>query len=382
MFTANARGSLSSGLRQRPARFFYNFLSLLVGERDTTEVKGMARPSLCRLIGAALIVLWSVPALSQSVPSWSLGRDSAGKLIVNSGPLGTITFRSEVRGASPSEAEIGGCTPADRIAYDWSFDGYEGRPFGSCLTAGACRNENYDLAHPVWKDGAYRHVLVKNWNIKNAFKTNIAPHVDVTQILDAPGWGGWFVMQDSTLRNSDDGIVQWQFGYNGGSCGPYGGKAQSEFGGVVVQNVTLGQDAAFNADCRARPGAGDGCGTGNFLGSWNGPNEGWFINYQTNGWAITLQQNWKKVVIVGNLPDFGFRTEGGSGIAFATSQTCSGSNCAFGGKAFWYPNIEAAIAAGHAEPPFVRLSCSGWADAKNCSAGAQPLLAPVLNTIR
>jgi hypothetical protein len=82
----------------------------------------MSRPSLCRLIGASLIVLWSLPALGQSslLPSWSIGRDLIGKLVVNSGALGSITFRSEVRGASPSEAEVGGCIPADRIAYDFT----------------------------------------------------------------------------------------------------------------------------------------------------------------------------------------------------------------------------------------------------------------------
>ena len=336
----------------------------------------MSSRSLYRLIGASLITLCSVPALSQSVPSWATGRNTTGKLMVNSGALGTITFNSEHVGKSPPETEVGGCTPADRVAYNFSKDGYEGRSAPACRTVGACGEENNDLAHPVWKDGAYRHVLVKNWNIKNAFKTNINPHVDVTQVLDSPGWGGWFVVQDSTFKNSDDGLVQWQFGYNGGSCGSYGGKAQKEFGGVVVQNVVLGQDADFNADCRARPGAGDGCGTGNFLGSWNGPNEGWFINYQTNGWTITLQQSWKKVVIVGNVPDFMFRGDN-SGYNFATQQTCSSGTCSFGGRVFGpYPNIEAAIAAGHAEPPFVRLSCSGWADKTNCAAGAQALLPP------
>lgn len=334
----------------------------------------MSSQSLCRFIGAALVVLGSVPAFSAD-PPWSAGRDSAGRLVVNSGTLGNITFRSEVVNAYPRESEITGCTPADRVAYDWTFDGYEGRPFGSCRTRGDCKYEDQDLAHPVWQDGAYRHVLIKNWNIKNAFKTTLAPHVDVTQALDSPGWGGWFVIQDSTLKNSDDGIVQWQFGYTSNSCAAYQGKPQNEFAGVVVQNVTLGQDAAFNADCLARPGASDGCGTGNFLGSYNGPNVGWFINYKTNGWGITLQQKWDKVVIVGNVPDFSFRA--GDSYAFSTAQNCTSGACSFGGKVFGpYPNIEAAIAAGHAEPPFVRLSCSGWADTKNCAAGAQVLAPP------
>jgi hypothetical protein len=327
--------------------------------------------ALHRLIQLSIVVLCSTSALGQalSTPAWSTGRDSAGRLVVNSGTLGDITFRSEVVNARPDEGEITGCTPGDRVLYDWTRDGYEGRPLGSCLAKGACQFEDDDLAHPVWQGGAYRHVLVKNWNLKNAFKTSSPPHVDVTQTLDSPGWGGWFVMQDSTLKNSDDGIVQWQFGYQGNSCPAYQGKDASEFGGVVVQNVTLGQEPAFVADCLARNsriGTDAVCNQGNYLGSWNGPNVGWFINYQTNGWGITLQQSWNKVVVVGNLPDFSFRT---GSYGFATMNTCTNGPCSFGGRVFGpYPNIEAALAAGHAEPPFVRLSCSGWANPRNCIA--------------
>jgi hypothetical protein len=308
-------------------------------------------------------------SLAQTTPPWATGRDANGKLLVNAGTAGTVTFRSEYRGSYPNEGEIAGCTPADRVAYDWTVDGYQGRPFGSCRTAGVCSNENLDLAHPSWKDSALRHVLVKNWNLKNAFKTNPAPHVDVTQVLDSPGWGGWFVVQDSMLKNSDDGIVQFQFGYQGtGGCAAVAGKPRDAFGGVVLQNLTLGQDAAFVADCQAR---GDTvCNQGNHMGSWN-PGEGWLINYRTNGWGITLQQAWKKVVVVGNLPDLSFRT--GDAYAFSTQQSCTAAPCSFAGRVFGpYPSIEAAIAAGHAEPPFVRLSCSGWADPRNCAVGAPP----------
>ncbi len=61
---------------------------------------------------------------------------------------------------------------------------------------------------------------------------------------------------------------------------------------------------------------------------------------------------------MGNLPDFSFRT-GDYAFSVVTTPTV-GQPSAFGGRVFYYPTIEAALAAGHEEPPFVRLSTSGW----------------------
>ncbi len=211
-------------------------------------------------------------------PSWAVGRDSSGRLIVNSGKLGNLTIESEYRGSYPKESDFSGPIPVDRVAYDWNVDGYNGQPLGSYRNGGGAY-ANADLAHPAWKDAALRNVLIKNWNIKNAYKTIVGPHVDVTQIYDSVGWGGFFVAQDSSFKNSDDGIVQWQFGYNSNSLPAYQGKAQSDFGGVVVQGVTLNQEAAFVADATARVSL-NGDSTvrqGNVIGSWD-PGVGWFIN--------------------------------------------------------------------------------------------------------
>ena len=218
------------------------------------------------------------------------------------------------------------------MAYNFNKDRYERLYAPACRTVGACGQENNDLAHPVWKDGAYRFiVLIKNWSIKNAFKTNISPHVDVTQVLDSPGWGGWFVVQDSAFNSyENDGLVvairlqRWFVRF-------FRRRSADRVRWRCSRKLDFGQEDAFNADCLARPGAGDGCGTGNNLGSWNGPNEGWFINYRTNGWKITLQQSWKKVVLVGNIPDFQFRSDN-SGYNFSIQQTCSSGACSFGGK--------------------------------------------------
>lgn len=317
---------------------------------------------------------------AQSVPLWALGRNGSGDLQVNGGPtLGTVTFASEYVNSSPSDTETGGCTPVDRVAYDWTYDGYLGAGWGVCITPGACPdNDRQDLTHPTWHDTANRHVLIKNWDVRNAYKTTVTgdPHVDVTQILNAPGWNGWFVMQDSTLMNSDDGIVQWQFGAGAGNlsgCGSFEGQAVANFGGVVVQNLVLDQQAEFTQDCLDRGVDTAGCsGEGNFLGSWEA-GTGWLINYQTNGWTITLQQAWDKVVVVGSTPDLALRSDG-IGYNFSTASACTGSPCMLSNNVWGpYANIEAAIAAGHTEPPFVRLSCSGWeTPPPHCSGPGAP----------
>ena len=314
----------------------------------------------------ALLLLPGLAFGAQPTPEWALGRDGSGAIQVNGGPLGTVTFEEEWENSYPLETSNASCVPVDRVAYDWTVDGYEGRGPGSCLTRGACPNfEDRDLAHPSWSNSNFRHVVVKNWNIQNAFKTTIPPHVDVTQVLDSPGFGGWFVIQDSVLRNSDDGIVQLQFGYTTSDCAAFEGRAKRDFAGMVLHNVDIGNDSSFIADCQTRPGD-SVCVQGNTVGSWNGPNEGWFINVQNDGWPLRLHQNWEKVVIVGNMPELTFRTSPAA-FAFSTDNSCIGNPCSYGNRVFGpYPNIEAAIAAGHTEPPFVRLSCSGWADPSNC----------------
>lgn len=306
-----------------------------------------------------------LPAASGD-PYWSQGRDSAGQLLVDSGALGVLSFASEYKSSYPRESDFTGPTPVDRVAYDWNRDGYNGQPLGS-YRDGSGPNANLDLAHPAWASAALRHVLIKNWNIKNAYKNNPLPHVDVTQVYDSVGWGGYFVVQDSTFKNSDDGIVQWQFGYGAGAVGnrslpDYQGKTQRDFGGIVVQGVTLNQEDAFVADAVARNinlGTDPVVRQGNYLGSWD-PGVGWFINYQTNGWPITLANAWEKIVVIGSLPDFDFnKTPVERAFSVMTAPT-AGQPSAFSGRAFHYPTIEAALDAGHQEPPFIRLSKSGW----------------------
>lgn len=383
---------LDQGLRRFNIRFirvYDRFLQLIANSSVNTLpitllwMCGIAAGSISLLFGCTDPSTGFVRTFGSGTPqvihpSWSAGRDSAGRLIVNSGELGNIAFQSEYRSSHPREADFTGPTPVDRVAYDWNLDGYEGRSFGSFRTRGEGRYENLDLAHPAWKDGAFRNVLIKNWHLKNAYKTNPEPHVDITQVFDSVGWGGWFVVQDSSFKNSDDGLVQWQFGYQGIALPAHQGKQHKEFAGLVVQGVTLKQEAGFVADAVARN---DILGTdpvvnqGNHIGSWNGPNVGWFINFKTNGWPVTLQQRWEMIIVVGILPDFLFRT--GDSYAFSVAKTPTpGQHGAFGGRIFHYPTIESALAAGHREPPFIRLSTSGWGNPQANAPLAQPSLPP------
>jgi hypothetical protein len=323
-----------------------------------------------KLIVALVLACLSMPTLSQSVPAWAIGRDGSNRLQVNGGVLGTVTFASEYAGSYPSETENLGCTPTDRVAYNWTFDGYAGRTSPACRANNACpENQNSDLAHPVWKDTRHRHVLVKNWNGKNAFKTINGPHVDVTQVLDSPGWGGWFVAQDTTLKNSDDGLTQWQFGYNSSACGTFGGQAMATMGGVLVQGLSLGYESAFAADCAVRESLnGDPCTQGNFWGTYSSAAVLWIVNLSNADWPITLQQTWQKVIVVGSsLPNISGGNGGGG--AFGVTTACTGSPCSLSNTVWGpYADIETALAAGHAEPPFIRLSCTGWSNTANCAA--------------
>lgn len=333
---------------------------------------------LARKSGIGLPVKSGIVKPHAKDPLWSSGRNTKGYLIVDSGSLGTIEFKSEYHNSYPREGDHDGEIPVDRVAYNWNLDGYEGKPFGSFRTRGKGKFEDLDLAHPAWSNGSYRNVLIKNWHIKNAYKTRPEPHVDVTQVFDAVGWGGWFVVQDSSFKNSDDGLVQWQFGYQSNAFPMYKGKPQTEFAGVVVQGVTLKQEAGFVADAVARSkvlGTDPIVNQRNHIGSWNEPNVGWFINFKTNGWPITLQQRWEKVIVVGSLPDFFFRT--GDAYAFSVAKIPhSNEPCAFECRVFVYPSIEAALAAGHQEPPFVRLSKSGWVNRGAHALSAKSLQPP------
>lgn len=213
---------------------------------------------------------------SASDPSWALGRNSEGHLVVDSGTsrYGQVEFEYE-RASEVANGPVGHGIPDDenvknRLFYNIIVDGYNGLPPGSCLErtylmddndpqkALCAENENTDLFRD-WTQGAghenLENVLFKNITAKNAFRTyNVIdgevvqrssdlPHVDLFQqhYGNAPEYQttnpGWLVIQDAVLKNSDTGMTQIGGGPNIG---------------VLYHNVRTACESWFVDDVYAR----------------------------------------------------------------------------------------------------------------------------------
>jgi hypothetical protein len=154
-------------------------------------------------------------------------------------------------------------------------------------------------------------------------------------------------------------------------------------GGVVLQNVTIAQEAAFDADTRARQGMGGGI---NGIGADTGnPIDIWLINvYFSAGSFSIYETTGGAVIMIGTIPP---------NIDWAAGR--------FNGHRYYYDSIEDALAATqtscnalpaakrpdgcfaanfpHKRPPFINLSTSGWRGAPSTPPAAiQPptLLSP------
>jgi hypothetical protein len=241
------------------------------------------------------------------------------------------------------------------------------------------------------------NILVKNATIKNAFNTKVVtggttatgvpndiqtheayPHMDT--FYSGPGWppdangsngDGWLVMQDTVIKNSDQGLMQ---------------AGDTAFTGVVYQNVSTYCESWFRSDRMARytndaknyigstPPAGyDGAGCDRQLGMGIANSQGgpvWLINVLPNnvpnGSLTTLIENptedklaapfrSKPVIIVGN-----------TNLTIQTRPFISGryQNPINHPKVHKFAYIEDALAwsdsQGLERPPYIELSCSGW----------------------
>lgn len=274
----------------------------------------------------------------------------------------------------------------NQLFYNLELDGYGGLPFGSCLRRGylldntnstkavCTANENRDLMR-VWanRNPNLKNVLLKNMTIKNAFRTyNVVdgevvtnsgdlPHTDAFQMYysgrseEDPDWLG---IQDTVIKNSDNSLM-----ITGGS----------KFDGAVYQNLHTLCDTEFAEDDRRRH-END---ARHFF-----PDEEVRPSYSCTN-SITFHSVVPATVW---LIDVKAGTQGDSGIQIlnelapviavgAESQGWRILTREDRGKPIQphpnvrhYPTIEAALAL-ESRPPFIALSCSGWANPPaNCES--------------
>jgi hypothetical protein len=306
------------------------------------------------------------PDRCAGAPIWSDGWDENGGLRVPVGTSvagssgGVLTLRSDagdiVRQEFTSSREQiqcsqgTSCEPCDLLLSQGTLDGYAGTP----VTGDTCVNDpNCVSAGDVLtlEGTGMRHVLLKNMVVKNMH----VEHGDSVQRsllkhVGAFSYGGWFVIQDSEIRNTDSSALYFSpLASTYSPCGANPGP-----GGILLQNVQTRPDANFLAECLKRNWT--ACTTSLFItgrletGTAEVPAI-WLVNVdsalpislifddETTRYAAA---GLGKVVVVG---------EKQPALSFPGAQPRLG--------VFKYATLEQAIEV-HGEPPFARLSGSGW----------------------
>jgi hypothetical protein len=350
------------------------------------------RPAELRTSAAvvAMVAVWSLglatpaQAVCPTVPGWT--QCTGGKLSVDAGGTwGRIDFEDATYRPPFTQGDAvwpdtprSGCTPKDWLFYDTVYDGYNGANPPHCRSYGACGGTN-DLVQ-IWSESNLRYVLFKNVTIKNAFRSSGEQHMDNLQTFKAVDFGGWIVLQDTTVKNSDDENLQLG---SMNSTGTYWNdstqcESGANMGGLVLQNVTVAQEPAFIADCTARKGGGY-CGGVNGIQSDN-PIDVWLVNVYFSSGVFSFYETGGPVILIGTLPPVNW---------------VSGR---FNGRRYYYDSIEEALAATrnsclalpasehpdgcnaadfpHQRPPFINLSASGWNGTAPTGPPAPPVLLP------
>lgn len=283
-------------------------------------------------------------------PTWSSGRDPQGQLLVNAGPsYGTVAMKVDHRpGTTQTELHFNQFD----IAYPNSMvfrnsqllNNYANDPNGTNI---GNDKDTMRFAYGSVVD-QMKYLLMKSVTVKNAQFTGTGPHADVFQIIGLEsGVGNHFlfealVAQNFYIANSDSGQAIWATTMQSESGKP--------FTYYVLHEGTITQESAYTTQCGSRGSGGTRrCGAPIHVN----------MPYNPNG----TMYRW--VVAV----DGSFTMEGGSStecqdddiIMIQTTGTILSSACIPAGLRHTYPNIEAALAAGWPEPPFMRLTCGGWA---------------------
>ncbi len=330
-------------------------------------------------VSAETRVCYTAATPTGNTPAWTAGKDASGNLLVYTGKIGassTISIRPGYDNKPGTSAqtffnsEDTGSTSADshvlRNSHLRRTSLNNGQPDVMNITVGNGRDSKY------W--------LLKNITAERAYMTITGPHADVLQAFGLiTGQGDHFVyegifIQNSILRDSDSGQIFWNTTMMD--------EGADQFLWYVLQDNYMGTSSAGVTECNARAATactGSSC-TFNCAGKR--------INLAGNSTSTTHPARW--VINVEGKPHF----EGSAPpnppntkplimippANAAEVYSGSGAYCGYdlSGAAgqtnrFCYTSIEAALAAGQAEPPFIRLSCGGWANpgvnAPNCISG-------------
>jgi len=329
--------------------------------------------------------------------SWEPSRNAQGQVVTNTAGQANVFDYERSNQQILTGFSVGHDIPAstNHLFYNMELDGYGGLPFGSCLRRGyllpdsdpnkdlCTANENRDLLR-VWsnRNPDLENVLIKNLTVKNAFRTyNVVdgevvqnsraiPHTDTFQSF-YPGNAAedpeWLVIQDSVIKNSDNSLMIFS----------------TRFSGILFHNLTTTCDEEFRADGRQRiindnatfggspnPSV-NVCGNSTTAGTSKAAPV-WLVSISPSGGAgrVGVTNQMARVVVVGNQEgDYRVTTRDANRRIVAHPNV------------HYYPNIEAAIAGESTRPPFLELSCAGWATPPaNCenrtgflNNGAEPI---------
>ncbi len=311
-------------------------------------------------------------------PTWSAGRDGSGNLLVYTGKIGQSATE-----AIPSSFDNRPGTSAAR------FGNWDDVPStatqshvlrNSRLSGGITTSGNKDIVQINWAtDRLSKWWLLKSLDLYGAIFNTTGPHGDTLQTFCATNAGA--TCQDFTTRgiyaqnvyalSSDSGQLWWNTGHKNVGA--------NTFDFFIIHDSFFGTTPASVSSCETRRAA--ACGGASCTYNCGGKR----FNMPINNSGPDLTDMW----IINNAGDTHF--EGGTSanpntnkliMIPPTGQTCASVSSvpydvaafvAVGGRRRCYNTINAALAAGETERPFMRLACGGWAnpstDAPGCISG-------------
>jgi hypothetical protein len=340
------------------------------------------------------------------VPSFAVGRDANGCLLINPGngesnySIQYEFFHEDTVGNACSGSTVDLKNNADSaktiLVWDTVMDNYKST---------ACKNKDVMFTGSAGGGYSYELFWFKNSKIINmadcGASGNFGPasdpnrfqcsgpaggHHDLFQLRGAPANDGWFIMQDSIFANGHHGMLD--------QTDPFFGSLGSNLiQGVQMGNVqAMGEATDWITDC-IQNGHSVGLCNNSSYETGGGP-EKWFIN----SWGtMTVSFNDRgppdKTIIVNT----GCGTTGCNGTTGYSSNgwphplapnglgsrspTCPNAQINTSPDIYCYTSMEAAVAV-HTMPPFAKLSCAGWATPPaECGGGGVPPLLGIQTSV-